>query len=123
MARHKNTTVSKSAVSKASEIMLEGTFTQVAEPEQTAQAEPSEVLVEGTFTQPVETARTAVAEAPASKAATPVKEAKRTFLRAAKYDVVDPTSGVRLSTRHVTEVHSISPWLRSQIRIGLVEYA
>lgn len=51
----------------------------------------------------------------------PEEPKKPIFLRATKYDIVDPTSGVRVHSNQDTRVALISPWLRAQIKIGLVK--
>jgi hypothetical protein len=48
-------------------------------------------------------------------------EPKGIYLRARVYDIVDPTSGVRVYSDRDTKVLHISPYLRAQINIGLVK--
>lgn len=57
---------------------------------------------------------------PPKASSAPPEKPRSQFLRATKYDIVDPTSGVRIGKTE-TRVQSISRWLRAQINLGLVE--
>lgn len=45
------------------------------------------------------------------------------LLRATKFDIVDPTNGLRVKHGSVlTKVERITPWMAAQIKAGLVEH-